>query len=91
MSEERRAQLAAQLYDVFSTTGFAYLVGLPLSFDHEAVFGLGRKFFALPAEEKMKLAKKSFNKENKNTYRGYLSYASSKPFFLYILLLTWKS
>lgn len=70
LDEQKRNSLAKQLHDVFATTGFAYLVNLPLSFDHEAVFGLTKEFFALPNEEKMKLAKKSFRKENTNTYRG---------------------
>lgn len=63
--------LSRQLYDVFATTGFAYLVNAPLSFRHADIFGLAREFFNLPEEEKMKLAKKSFRKENSNTYRGY--------------------
>ncbi|KAK2772630.1 hypothetical protein FQN52_004896 [Onygenales sp. PD_12] len=71
MSKEEQAGLASQLYDVFATTGFAYLVNHPLSFDHEAIFRLAREFFAIPDEEKMKLAKKSFQKNNQNTYRGY--------------------
>lgn len=63
--------LSKQLYDVFATTGFAYLVNAPLSFDHEEIFALAREFFTLPHEEKMKLAKKSFHRNNQNTYRGY--------------------
>lgn len=73
-SQEDKARLSSQLYDVFSTTGFAYLVNAPLSFDHDALFTLARDFFSLPLEHKMKLAKKSFKKENKNTYRGYSSF-----------------
>ncbi|KAF2733943.1 Clavaminate synthase-like protein [Polyplosphaeria fusca] len=63
--------LSRQLYDAFSTTGFAYLTNLPLGFDHEEIFGLSREFFALPLVEKMKLAKQSFHPKNQNTYRGY--------------------
>ena len=62
--------LSQQLYDVFATTGFAYLTNLPLSFSHEDVFRINRHFFALPESEKMKIAKKSFRRENGNTYRG---------------------
>lgn len=62
--------LSQRLYDVFATTGFAYLVNLPLSFSHVDVFRLTESFFALPDDEKMKLAKRSFRKENDNTYRG---------------------
>jgi isopenicillin N synthase-like dioxygenase len=62
--------LSRQLYDVFATTGFAYLVNTPLSFSHADVFGLALEFFNLSDEEKMKLAKKTFRKENINTYRG---------------------
>lgn len=63
--------LSKQLYDVFSTTGFAYLVNVPLSFGHDEIFGLARDFFALPADRKMRLAKKSVRPEHHNTYRGY--------------------
>ncbi|KAI9925710.1 hypothetical protein ASPWEDRAFT_29530 [Aspergillus wentii DTO 134E9] len=63
--------LSDRLYEVFSTTGFAYLVNTPLSFNHGEVFGMTREFFQLPIEAKMKMAKKTFCKENRNTYRGY--------------------
>lgn len=65
--------LSQRLYDVFATTGFAYLVNTPLSFNHADVFSLTESFFALPEDQKMELAKKSFRKENSNTYRGYLT------------------
>ncbi|PVI04718.1 putative gibberellin 20-oxidase [Periconia macrospinosa] len=64
-------KLSKELYDVFSTTGFAYLVNTPLSFGHEEIFGLAREFFTLPVNEKMRLAKKSFHPGHRNTYRGY--------------------
>lgn len=63
--------LSQRLHDVFATTGFAYLVNAPLSFNHADVFGIAESFFALPDEVKMKLAKRSFRRENRNTYRGY--------------------
>lgn len=63
--------LSQNLYDVFATTGFAYLVNAPLTFSHEDVFGLAREFFQMDMAEKMRLAKKTFAKSNKNTYRGY--------------------
>lgn len=69
-SDEDLNSLGQRLYDVFATTGFAYLVNSPLSFNHADVFGLTESFFALPEEEKMKLAKRTFRWENKNTYRG---------------------
>ncbi|OJD14114.1 hypothetical protein AJ78_05515 [Emergomyces pasteurianus Ep9510] len=68
---QKQRDLANQLYGVFATTGFAYLVNHPLSFDHQALFNMNREFFTLPIEEKMKLAKKSFRKDHNNTYRGY--------------------
>ncbi|KLJ12516.1 hypothetical protein EMPG_12453 [Blastomyces silverae] len=71
LGAEQQKDLASQLYNVFATTGFAYLVNHPLSFDHQALFDISRGFFALPTEEKMKLAKRSFRKEHQNTYRGY--------------------
>ncbi|KAJ5819949.1 Gibberellin 20-oxidase [Penicillium riverlandense] len=63
--------LSQRLYDVFATTGFAYLTNVPLSFKHAEVFQMSRDFFALPTEEKMKLAKRSFRRDHQNTYRGY--------------------
>lgn len=62
--------LSKQLYDVFATTGFAYLTNPPLSFDHDEIFKLTREFFDLPLPEKMRLAKRSFRPGNENTYRG---------------------
>ncbi|CRG82747.1 putative iron/ascorbate oxidoreductase DDB_G0283291 [Talaromyces islandicus] len=70
-SESEVEDLSTQLHNVFATTGFAYLVNTPLTFKHADVFGLALEFFSLPHEEKMNLAKKSFRKENANTYRGY--------------------
>lgn len=63
--------LSKQLYDVFATTGFAYLTHAPLSFNHEDVFKLSADFFGLSDAEKAKLAKKTFVPSNRNTYRGY--------------------
>jgi isopenicillin N synthase-like dioxygenase len=71
LSESDRLDLSKQLYNVFTTTGFAYLVNTPLSFKHADVFGLALEFFNLPLEEKMRLAKASFQPDNTNTYRGY--------------------
>ncbi|KAF2122980.1 2OG-Fe(II) oxygenase [Lophiotrema nucula] len=64
-------RLSRQLYDVFATTGFAYLVGLPFSFDHDEIFDVTKEFFAIPLADKMRLAKHSFKHRNENTYRGY--------------------
>lgn len=69
-SSDELDALAARFYDTFVTTGFAYLVDYPLSFGDAEVFDLAGRFFALPADEKMKLAKKSFCRGNENTYRG---------------------
>ncbi|KAA8648435.1 hypothetical protein EYZ11_000325 [Aspergillus tanneri] len=63
--------LSHRLYHVFATTGFAYLVNSPLSFTPDEVFSMAREFFSLPTETKMSIAKRSFNKDNSNTYRGY--------------------
>jgi hypothetical protein len=72
-SVEEVTALSSRLDEVFSTTGFAYLTDLPITFSHDEVFGLCDDFFGpngLSEEEKMKLAKKTFFKNNKNTYRG---------------------
>ncbi|KAH7391471.1 putative iron/ascorbate oxidoreductase, partial [Cadophora sp. MPI-SDFR-AT-0126] len=71
---EDLATLASRLNEVFSTTGFAYLTDLPLTYTHDDVFEICGDFFGpqgLTMNEKMKLAKKSFVPTNKNTYRGY--------------------
>ena len=62
--------LAEQLDQVFSTSGFAYLTNVPLSFTHDEVFELSKQFFSLPERDKMRLAKRTFVKRNENTYRG---------------------
>ena len=70
-SKDDLQELSNQLYDVFATTGFAYLINPPLTFSHEDVFALARDFFSMQGADKMRLAKKTFVKNNKNTYRGY--------------------
>lgn len=67
------SELSQKLYDVFGTTGFAYLINVPLSFTYGELFKLSREFFALPQHQKMKLAKKSFRPGHSNTYRGYVT------------------
>ncbi|KAK4625783.1 uncharacterized protein CLAFUR5_06485 [Fulvia fulva] len=62
--------LSKKLYNVLSTTGFAYLVNSPVTYTHEEVFGLASNLFNLPDHGKWRLAKKTFNPENSNTYRG---------------------
>ncbi|EHK97282.1 Clavaminate synthase-like protein [Glarea lozoyensis ATCC 20868] len=72
--EAELLRLSAELDHVFSTTGFAYLTDLPLTYTHEDVFGICDEFFGpngVSTEEKMKLAKRTFVPGNKNTYRGY--------------------
>lgn len=64
-------KLSKDLHNAFATTGFAYLVNAPLTFSHDQVFQLASDFFSLPEEDKMRLAKQTFVKSNKNTYRGY--------------------
>lgn len=63
--------LSKQLYHVFSTTGFAYLVNSPLNFTHEDIFNLSADFFRMSDADKAKLAKRTFVPSNRNTYRGY--------------------
>ncbi|KAK4502237.1 hypothetical protein PRZ48_005662 [Zasmidium cellare] len=63
--------LSQELHNVFATTGFAYLVNAPLTFSHDEVFGLASEFFQMEMDQKMRLAKKTFARSNKNTYRGY--------------------
>ncbi|KAK5174061.1 uncharacterized protein LTR77_001141 [Saxophila tyrrhenica] len=70
-SPQELQQLSTQLYDVFATTGFAYLTNAPLSFTHDDVFRLASDFFRLSEAEKSQLSKKTFVKRNQNTYRGY--------------------
>ena len=69
-SENELAALSKKLGDVFETVGFAYLINVPLNFDHGDVFAMAEEFFDMPEEAKLRLAKKSFRKENGNTYRG---------------------
>jgi isopenicillin N synthase-like dioxygenase len=68
-SEAELTALSQRLYEVFATTGFAYLVNVPLSYNHEEVFAMSKEFFSMPQEEKMRLAKRSFRRDHANTYR----------------------
>ncbi|MCJ1445330.1 MAG: hypothetical protein MMC23_005835 [Stictis urceolatum] len=70
-SVEELQVLSKQLHEVFRTTGFAYLINPPLSFSHDDVFSIAKEFFSMDEEEKMKVAKDTFRKQNSNTYRGY--------------------
>lgn len=70
-SQEELSSLSKKLYNVFATTGFAYLVNAPLSFNHDAVFDLARNLFSMQEADKLALAKKMFVSSNRNTYRGY--------------------
>jgi isopenicillin N synthase-like dioxygenase len=63
--------LSQKLYDVFSSTGFAYLINSPLSFSHEEVFRLTSDFFRISGADKECLSKRTFIPTNTNTYRGY--------------------
>lgn len=68
--------LSRQLDDVFSTTGFAYLTDLPLTYTHEDVFSLCDDIFGTQGfseADKLETSKKTFVKANKNTYRGYIN------------------
>jgi len=64
-------RLSEEICGAFSTTGFAYLLNAPLTYSHEDVFALARKFFEMDEEKKMSLATKIANPANHNTYRGY--------------------
>ncbi|KAI6930342.1 hypothetical protein KC355_g16381, partial [Hortaea werneckii] len=70
-SLEDQSRLSKELYNVFATTGFAYLTNIPLTYTHSDVFTLAKDFFTIPEDEKMRVAKQTFAKENQNTYRGY--------------------
>jgi isopenicillin N synthase-like dioxygenase len=74
--QDELIKLSSRLDETFCTTGFAYLKDFPLTYKHKDIFNLCDDFFGpggLSEEEKMKLAKKTFAKGNKNTYRGYVS------------------
>lgn len=70
-TEDELRALSSRLDEVFSTVGFAYLVNVPLTFGHEDVFNIAKSFFSLPENVKMDVAKRTFRRSNKNTYRGY--------------------
>ena len=70
VTEEELHALSAQLHEAFAQVGFAYLLNPPLSFSHDDVFGMAKEFFALPDDSKMSVAKRTFRRSNKNTYRG---------------------
>ena len=57
--------------------GFAYLINTPLSLTHSDIFTLTHDFFYISPEFKAKVAKKAFQPENSNTYRGYFPLQAS--------------
>lgn len=61
---------AEKLGLAMSEVGFIYLVNIP-GFKPDELYQASAWFFGLPLESKMKLAKKDFKKENKNSFRGY--------------------
>lgn len=63
-------RLATQLGRAFEAEGFAYLVNVPLTLSHDDIFDLAKTFFQLPQPEKLRLAKRTFQRNNSNTYRG---------------------
>ena len=69
-SKQELGALSKKLSDVFETTGFAYLINVPLNFKHGDIFGMAEEFFDIPERAKLRQAKKSFRKESENTYRG---------------------
>ena len=68
------AEISRKLGNAFETTGFAYLTNAPLNLDHGDIFGIAKELFSMSEEQKMKLAKKMFRKQNGNTYRGYAEF-----------------
>ncbi|KAL8872659.1 MAG: hypothetical protein Q9174_001748 [Haloplaca sp. 1 TL-2023] len=63
--------IAEQLGKAFENEGFAYLINVPLSFSHKKIFDQASQFFQLPEAEKLRLAKRTFERNNLNTYRGF--------------------
>jgi len=61
---------AKKLGMAMSEVGFMYLVNIP-GFKPDELYQASAWFFGLPLDEKMKLAKKVFQNENKNSFRGY--------------------
>lgn len=61
---------AEKLGIAMSEVGFIYLVNIP-GFKPDELYQASEWFFGLPLESKMKLAKKVFQNENKNSFRGY--------------------
>lgn len=61
--------LAAQLGKTSETEGFAYLVNIPLTFSHDRVFATAKSFFQCSQADKLRLVKKSFQRNNSNAYR----------------------
>jgi isopenicillin N synthase-like dioxygenase len=64
--------LAKEVAHVFGTVGFAYLINHNISEeDQRHCFELSKSFYNLPSEVKNKLSTDRFNKNNKNSYRGF--------------------
>lgn len=58
--------------------GFLQLSNVP-GYDEEELFKYQKWYFNLPEEEKKKLYKRDFNRENKNGYRGHAPFLDNDP------------
>jgi isopenicillin N synthase-like dioxygenase len=73
------ARIAKEAGQVASDTGFLLLRNAMPDVQVSRAFELAESFFALPAREKMHLARMQFVPENPNRYRGYFPVIANDP------------
>ncbi|CAG0884326.1 unnamed protein product [Darwinula stevensoni] len=66
----RRSEVAGRLLAALEHSGFFYVTGIP-GYDSNALLRHTKWFFALPLEEKMKVAKRQFRRDSGCLYKGY--------------------
>lgn len=80
MSKSRtsRDSLAQEVVHALENIGFLYIDNIE-GIDFHELDILCKWFFGLPYETKMKTARKNFNPQNRNVYRGYFPVVEGEP------------
>lgn len=72
VSLDQKLKVANEIVSACKNIGFFSIInhGIPRELIDEAL-EISREFFALPTQEKLKLAPKKWNSASSNVYRGY--------------------
>lgn len=77
-SRTDRQKLAKEVIHGLENIGFLYIDNVE-GIDYNLLFNICQWFFGLPTETKMKLARKQWNSDNRNVFRGYFPVVKGEP------------